>query len=455
MLNRYFHTPELKIMWLLTLPLILTGIVESSVRFTAMFFLAHLGPADLAAGSLVTWFFATLMIILWGVFMGVSVLVSHHDGAKQPEKAALVLRDGLYLSVILVIPSSILIWHLSPILILLGQNPATVKLAIPYMHALAWSPLPDFLSLCLLQFIIGLGHTKTNLIVTLCWVPVNILCNFIFIFGKFGFPQLGMAGLGWGTTVSYAFCVLVLVLYLLLDKRYRPYLGVFKKWSKSVYLTELFKIGLPIGLMWFVEVSFFFSLALIMGRYGLTVLDANQIAIQYVGFFVSISFAASQAITVRLGYQIGAQQFTHAKRVLYTGMIISVCCTLIPISFYWLAPQSLVNFDFSDAKNHLTALYQLITPIFAVAALFQLLEAVRLSLFGALRALKDTQFTLFTSFIAFWCISIPLGALLANQFHAGPIGYWEAMTFASACNIILLAIRYRHKIAALSKQFVI
>lgn len=447
-LSHCLQKSDLKVMLALAVPLIITGFLESSIGFTSNFYLAHLGPQYLAAGSLVSWFTATLMIIMWGVLMSVSVLVSHHDGAKNKLGIALVLRDGVYLCILLVVPSFILIYNLAPILLWLGQSRSLVALAIPYMHALAWSVLPDFLSLCLLQFIIGLGHTRTNLIITLCWVPINLVCNYMLTFGKLGAPDLGIAGLGWGTTISYWVTLIALVIYLPLKKCYRQYLWVFKKIAKPQYLFELLKVGLPIGLMWFVEVAFFFCIALIMGHHGLVLLDANQIAMQYVAFFVSIAFAVAQAITIRMGNQLGAKQYQTAYRAVYAGIIVSVFGIMVPILLYWFAPQYLINLDINPQHANSPAISAYVIKFFAIAALFQLIEAVRISLFGALRALKDTRFTLFTSFITFWCISLPVGYVFADWFGLGPSGFWWAMVLGAFVNLLLLAWRYQNKFSA-------
>lgn len=444
--TRTLFKTELKAMFWLSLPLIITGFIESSISFTSTFFLAKLGVKELAAGSLVAWFFATLMIILWGVFMAVSVVVSHAHGAQEKINCTRGLRDGILLGLILAIPCSIVIWNLAPILILFGQNPETIRLAVPYMYALAWSPVPDFLGLCLLQFVIGLGHTRTNLIITGLWVPVNIVCNYVLIFGKLGFPALGIAGLGWGTTISYTVCAVIVIAWLALSKTYRTYFVGFHWFEKPKYLWELIKIGLPIGLMWFVEVSFFFILALIMGHYSLIMLDANQIVMQYVSLFVAAAFAIAQAITVRMGHQIGAKNISLLPYPLITGVIISVLLILFVVLLYWFLPNVLIDFDLSSTQNHSQELRKAIISLLKVAALFQFFEAIRISFFGALRGLKDTRFVLFTSFIAYWCISLPLGYWFANSLHLDELGYWWAMSLATVINIALLWWRYRIKL---------
>ncbi|MHB1221701.1 MAG: MATE family efflux transporter, partial [Gammaproteobacteria bacterium] len=211
---------------ILSLPLIVTGVIESSITFFSTFFLAKLGEQAIAAGALVNWVFATLMVVMWGALTAVSVVVAQKQGEKNKLAISEVLRDGLTLGLLLVIPSFLIIWNMAPILILFGQSPALVTLAQSYFHALAWGILPDFTMLVLLQFLIGLGHTRVSMLFIMFWVPVAIFCNYILIFGLLGFPKLGIAGIGWGMTASYWLTAGFLIAYLCIQRDYREYLRV-------------------------------------------------------------------------------------------------------------------------------------------------------------------------------------------------------------------------------------
>ncbi len=440
----------------LAIPLILSGLMESSIGFISSVFLAKLGPLELAAGSLASWGFATLMIIMWGLLTAVSVLVSRYFGAKDTKAIGAVLRDAIFLGLILVIPSTLLIWNAAPILTLLGQKAAIVSQAVPYLHALAWGILPDFISLILLQFIIGLGQTRINLIFTLAWVPVNVMLNYVFTFGKFGFPALGMAGLGWGTTASYWILALLLIAFMGSRKIYRPYLKASWEKFKPTHVAELFKVGLPMGLMYALEIGFFFTMALIMGQYGIKEIDANQITMQYLGLFVTVVFATAQAVTVRMGHQIGAKNYQGANRAAYAGLILSFGLTFLAACSEWFLPRQLIAVDLGGMSISDSELIALTIQFLAIAAVFQLTESLRITLFGALRALEDTRFTLFTSFIAFWCIAIPMGFMIDKLFHFDASSYWVGLTLSGMMSVSLLYWRFRRMMGVrLEKESVI
>lgn len=422
----------------LAMPLMLSGLVQASLGFTSTLFLSHLGTDSLAAGSLVSWFFATLMVVFWGIFTSVSVLVSNYRGAGEDNKIACVLRDGLWLAVILCIPISILIWNMGPILYMLGQKKVLVQMAIPYLHAQSFGILPDLVGLLFLQFMVGLEHMKTNLIFNISWVIINIILNYAFIFGHFGLPALGIKGLGWGNTCSYWLTTLSWGTYLILRPSYRHYFRHILKRIKPFYFFELIKIGLPTGLMFTIELSFFFILALELGHVGVKLLAASQVAIQYMGLFVTLLFAIAQAVTVRVSNRLGAHKPIDAHNAVHSGLFISLCIMSVLALIGFAYPNILVSVDFSTITPQNSDVIIYATSYIKIAVLFLLLESVRITFFGALRGHKATTITLFSSFLSFWCIAIPMGDLLTYGFGLGGIGFWYGMLFGGVFGAIFL-----------------
>ena len=140
--------------------------MQSSTYFFETMFLAHLSSDVLAAGALVSWLFGTFIVILIGILSSINILVAHQYGAKKFSAISFIVRDGIWLAIVLALPSFILFWNLSPIFLFLGQNPSVVHLAQTYLHALAWGLLPNFLMFALLEFIVGLGHARVLLVFT-------------------------------------------------------------------------------------------------------------------------------------------------------------------------------------------------------------------------------------------------------------------------------------------------
>jgi len=429
----------------LAMPLILTGIIQSSLFFIVTVFLARLGEGVMAAGALVGWLFATLIVILFGIFSSVNILIAHKYGANNQSSIVLILRDGLVLAILLSIPTFLLFWNISPILSLLGQSAKLVELAQLYMHALAWGLLPKFILIVLFELIIGLGHSRTIMMINILTVPIYIFLSFIFIFGKFGLPALGIAGAGWGMTCGDWIIAVGLFVFLCYSQHYRSYTRAIFTMNRPFYIREILHLGVPMGLMYCLEVGFFFAVVLIMGTISVPALAANQITMQYLGPLMGVIFSIAQAVTVRMGHLIGSNQMIAAKRTAYTGVILSVSFMFFIAICYWIIPKLLISVDFDIHNPAYDQTVHLACNILFIAALFQILESARISLFGALRALKDTRFTLLASIIGFWVIPLPIGYVLAFPLGLEGSGLWWGMVIGAGSSVLLLHFRFQSK----------
>ena len=430
----------------LAVPLALTGLMSASSGFFETLFLAKLGTETLAAGALVSWLYGTFAVILFGTLGSINILVSHKHGANDQSGISLVARDALLLSLLLTIPAFVLFWNMSPIFLLFGQHPAVVSLAQSYIHALAWGLLPNFISTAIFEVIMGLGRTRVIMYFTVLGVLLVIFFSYAFIFGAFGFPALGIAGAGWGMTVSYWVMAVITSIFVFTNKNYKPYFYSIINKNKPYYLWELLKLGFPIGAMYCFEVGFFFALTLVMGSLGSQLLAANQIVLQYLCILMSVIFSIAQAITVRMGHLLGAKEVNVAKNAAYTGIMLSAIFMGIIAIVFWTVPSLLISVDI-DVNNPSNAniVYE-IKLLFAVSALFQIIESIRISLFGALRALKDTNFTLLASMISFWGIALPIGYIFATTFQLGGMGLWWGMVLSTTGSVLLLYWRFKLKI---------
>jgi MATE family multidrug resistance protein len=429
----------------LTIPLALTGITQSAVWFFETIFLAHLSSETLAAGSLVSWFFGTLAVILFGILSSINILVAYKHGANDQNGIALVARDGLILAILVTIPATILFWYMSPVFLLFGQSAAIVALAESYLRPLAWGLLADFIMIACLEVIMGVGHARVILIFTVLSVSLNILFSYVLIFGKFGFKALGIAGAGWGMTASYWLSCIALIAYIISDKTYRYYFRTIFHIQKPIFLKELFHIGFPIGIMYCVEVAFFFALTLCMGLLGSEMQAANQVALQYMGLLMTMMFSIAQAITIRIGHLIGAKQRHAVEKAAYLGVLIAAVTSALIGIVYLFSPSLLISIDFDvyDPKN--TEVVKNIKILLAICAIFQIFEATRIAFFGALRGIKDTKFTLLASVLSFWGIALPLGYFLAIYLKLDGAGFWWGMVAGALMGAIVMGWRFRWK----------
>lgn len=430
----------------LAIPLIITGLVQSSLGFCETAFLAHLGEHAMAAGALVSWLFATLIVVIFGTFSSINVLVSHKHGAKDVIGISKVLRDGLIFAMLLAVPMMILFWNMSPILLLLGQSPKLVALAQSYLHGLAWGLLPKFIMIVLYEFIIGLGHARIIMIITMISVPLYLFLSYSLIFGQFGFPDIGIAGAGWGITIADWIISPALCIFILVSKEYRIYLSQVFNLENTSYIREIIQLGAPMGMMYCIEVGFFFAIALLMGLINIQSLAANQVTMQYLATLMGVIFCIAQAITVRMGHELGAKHIGAAVRASAIGIKMAAAFMFIIALMYWFMPDVLISVDFHINNPNNAETVQLARKFLFVAAFFQILEAIRIAMFGSLRGFKETKFALLTSIISFWCIALPIGYFLAIYLQFGGVGFWYGMIFGVICSVIMLILRLRWKI---------
>jgi len=238
----------------------------------------------------------------------------------------------------------------------------------------------------------------------------------------------------------------IVCLLLSLTPRYRFYVRSLFSLKKPFSLREMLRIGLPMGGMYCIETGYFFVMTILMGWIGVGTLAANQVAMQYLGALTSVVFSTAQAITIRMGHLLGSNELKEAERAAYAGISLSFAFMLGIAFLYWFIPNMLISVDFNEDNPHNFETVHLAALFLFISAFFQIFESVRLSLVGALRALKDTHYTFITSIISFWCLALPLGYLFSITFAFGGAAFWWAMVAGALFSLLLLYRRFKLKI---------
>ena len=422
----------------LALPIIANGLLESSYGFMNTIFVAHLGEKELAAAGLVSMLFATLMVILWGLISGVSIVISHYHGAENKPAIRGVMRDSLFLSLILSVPAMLVLWFAPHIFMWTGQSGFIVQESTNYLHALIWAVPFDLPSLVLMQLFQGISKPRINFIFTLLYIPFLVFMNYAFMFGKFGLPVMGLAGIGWGTTIAYAFFTVTISLFIYYQPDYKTYLN-FNVASQDRYFKEILRVGLPLGSMYCLEIGYFLVLAIFFGKIGQVILSAHQVVIQFFWVSMTIVFSFIQAVSIRVGWRLGRKEPHWILPIsLVSQLIIFIYGFLIAL-VYWLFPRYLIHLDFIHAASPSAEFISLAILLFFYTAIFQMADSARLVFFGVLRGMKDTRFTLFSSVITFWGIALPLGYYLAFiRYPYYPQGLWIALIISALIGTGLL-----------------
>ena len=324
------------------------------------------------------------------------------------------------------------------------HNALVVELATKYLHALVWCIFPLSFLIVMEQFLIGLSRTRLVLWISLLQVPCEIIFGYALIFGKFGMPKCGIAGLGYAFTVVFILAAIVISVFLCKSKVTHVY-QVFSNFGRvdTEYLWELFRIGWPIGCMYTIEIALFLVVVLLMGQLGSDVLAAHQIAWQYLGLTITLVFAISQATTVRVGQAVGRNDKPSIELAVYVNMAIGFVLMLLVAILYIGFPKIIISIDIDVYATKHAALVSYAVKFLTIAGIFQLFDSVRLISVGALRGLKDTKVPMYISVFAFWVVALPSAYAMGFILHKGGVGMWYGLIVGIATGALILAIRFR------------
>lgn len=427
----------------LSLPLIASQLVYALNGFIATAMIAHLGRDALAASALVWGVFITLILFFIGILNAVSVLVSQSYGAQDSHGVRLTTQQGLVLSFFFAVPMMLAMWVAPFILYWTGQNAALIKLAVPYFHSLGWCMLPLNLLIVMEQFLVGISRTRLVLIMSLFEVPLEIAFFYIFLFGKFGLPKFGLAGIGYGMTIAISLLIVLFGCYLHFSKGCRQY-DIFSKFWKinTKYLWELIRVGSPLGGMYCIEVALFATMAFMMGCFGENMLAAHNIAYQCFIFTLTVIFGISSGTTVRIGHEVGRNNKEKLKLAAYVNMGIGFCFMLLIAIVYFIFPKVIIGLDINVHLQKYQVLVHYATVFLVIAGILQLTDCFRLISIGALRGLKDTKVPMYISLVVFWFIAFPAAYCLAFPLHLSGVGIWLGLLIGLAIGAAILLARF-------------
>lgn len=433
---------ELKNNLSLSLPLITSQLIYSCSGFIGTAMIARLGEDALAASVLVSTIWMSLLVLFFGILNAVSVLVAHQYGAKNYQEVGEILGQAFILGLILTVMIIISLYFLPWTLDLAHQSPKVLRIAFEYIHALIWT-VPGLMMLVILeQFLTGINRARLVLRISLLVVPVEILSIYVLIFGKLGFPQFGVAGIGYGFAFTNTLSAGLLFFYLYKSKKFQTFSLFTKFYNKSFhYLKELIHIGVPIGCMHLIEVSAFAIMTFWIARFGTTSLAAHQIVLQYLTFAITIIFAMSQAITIRVGHEVGRKNLPEIKRSVYVGMGLNFSYMLFITAAFILVPHFFLRLDINIHDPNNRSLIIESSDLLFIGGILMLFDNFRLIGFGALRGLKDTKFPMYASFMAFWVIGLNLSYYFAFHYRGQAQGVWWGITLGIAIGAVIILFR--------------
>lgn len=427
----------------LAIPLAAAQLVQSMTGFVDTVMMGLLGSQTLAAGGLGATTFTILLIVATGIITAVSPLVAEAYGAGKIERVRQVGQQGLWLAVLLSIPLTLLIWNAGVLLRHLRQAPDTVALAETYLRAIAWGYFPGLGFAVLRSFISALSRPRPIMAIVIGGTLLNIVANYVLMFGKLGFPALGLAGIGWASALSLWAMFLAAIAYILSQsslKSYNPFPGLFQFQGKI--FAELVGLGLPIGAMIGVEAGLFAVTTFLMGYLGTVPLAAHQIVLQTAAITFNVPLGIAMATTVRVGQLLGQQQVKALRLAGFIGIGLGALFMGMMALLFWAFPERIISLylDIHNPEN--AAVVALGKRLLGIAAVFQIMDGVQAVSAGALRGLKDTRIPMLIAILAYWCVGLTSGCLLGFKLDLGGVGLWWGLALGLMVAAIVLPWRF-------------
>lgn len=427
----------------LAVPLVLTVMSYMAMVTTDRVMMGWLGPESLAAGKLAGQFYDFFEFFAIGVIDAVAPILAQHLGARRFRMVRRTFRQGLWVAVIVALPCMVLIWHTETILVLLGQDPDLASAGQSYVRFMVLGFIPGLWFVVLGRFLAAHQRPRATMAVTVLGVGLNALADYALMFGQFGFPRLGLIGAGIATAMVTTFMFLVLLGFVLIDRRLRRYrlLGRFWRadWSQ---IYEILRLGLPLAVAHLSEIGLFLAATLLMGLLGTAALAAHAIANQCAAIVYMVPYGIAQAATVRVGRAVGAGEHRAMARAGWTALALAIGFAVLPAATFWFLGGAIVDLFLDTARPGNKTTIDLAVSFLAIAAVFQFADATLATAFGALRGLKDTRGPMLISLAGYWGLGLTSAALFGVYLGFGGKAIWISLAVALSVVGVLLVRRF-------------
>ena len=429
----------------LALPVVLTQLGQILTQVADNLMVGRYGgddPLPLASVSFGGSISFIFFIASAGIALGLTPLVGELFVRGQHRRSSVLLHNAVVFYTLLGAAMSLIQWLSVPLLYHLRQPAEVVRASIPYYRMLLLSLPPIMLFFAFKQFLEGVGNTRAELYVTIIANLANIAFNWVFIYGRYGFPEMGAEGAGLGTLLARTIAPVVMIAYFVSRRRYRRYLSGFSLGTLSrPVVSQLLRMGLPISSQMFLESSAFVGTSIMMGWFGTQAIGANQIAITLGNCAFMIVTSIGAATTIRISHCYGARN---------TAELSLAAKASYHLVLAWNAFAALV---FIALRTWIPALFTSNAEVIAITsqllvfvALYQLSDGVQNISVGILRGIQDVKIIMPIAFVSYWLINIPVGYLFGFTLGMGPSGLFFSYLFGLSAAAALMIVRIRRSV---------
>ena len=425
-------------------PILIYQFANYSASFVDTTMTGQYNTMDLAGVSTATSLWNPFFTFLTGIVSAMVPIIGHHLGRGKKEEVASDFYQFIYLAFGLsLVLLGMVVFLAPPVLTNIGLEAQVAAVAVSYLWYLSIGIIPLLLFSVIRSLLDSLGLTKLSMYLMLLLLPLNSGFNYLLIYGAFGFPELGGAGAGLGTSLAYWVLLGISILVLFKQERLKA-LHLEKRIPLNIdKIKEGVRLGLPIGGTVFAEVAIFSVVGLIMAKFSSLIIASHQSAMNFSSLMYAFPMSISSAMAIVVSYEVGAKRFEDAKTYASLGRITALIFACLTLSFLYIFRDRVASLYGNDSQFIET------TAVFLTYSLFfQLADTFAAPLQGILRGYKDTIVPFYLGLIGYWGVAIPLGYLLDQVTDLGAFTYWIGLI----ASLIVSGCLYQWRLKTVMKR---
>ena len=450
------YTREFKYNIKLAYPVMIGMLGHTFVQFVDNVMVGQLGTAELAAISLGNSFVFIGMSIGIGFSQAITPLIAEADGAKKDKDISGIFEHSFLICIILGIVLFLLVFLNRNLLYSMNQPVEVVELASPYLFWVSFSLISIVTFQSFRQFADGLSFTRAAMYSTLVGNTINVILNFVLIFGFWIFPKLGVEGAAIGTLISRLCMLTFIIFYLKLHKKLSKYIKRFFPTKVEIErIKKILYLGLPSALHSFFEVAFFISAVWMSGFIGKNSQAANQIALNLSSMTYMVALGVGVAAMIRVGNQRGMMNFRKLREVAISTLLLIIiidfffCLTFL--IFNDLLPLLYLDPSNPSNLNDVNEVLTIASKLLIVAGVFQLFDGIQAVVLGALRGMQDVNKPAIIIFFSYGILGFPISYFLGFHTSLAIVGIWIGLLSGLFFSSLFLFLRFNY----LSKKIIL
>nr|WP_276556290.1 MATE family efflux transporter [Aeromonas piscicola] len=425
-------------------PILVAQVAQIAMNFVDTVMAGQVSAVDLAAVSVASSFWLPIILLVQGIIMALTPIVSQLNGARKRDEIRPAVHQGFWLA-LMVTPIAMVALYFSPLALqFMDVDPVMAAKTAGYLHAILWG-LPAFVMFQVLRnFSEGLSHTMPTMVIGFVGLAVNIPANTIFIHGLFGMPKLGGVGCGVATAIVLWAMLLAMIVYVKLSPHFKK-INLFAQLVRpnGSRIWRLFRLGFPIAMAIFCEVTLFTVVALMLAPFGAETVASHQIALNFSSLVFMLPLSIGVGVTIRVGHSIGEGLPDHARVSARTGIMLGMAVAVCTAALTVLLREQIATIYTDDLQ-----VITLAATLLFFAAIYQVSDSVQVVAAAALRGYKDTKAIFYVTIVAYWGLGLPTGMILGLTDwvvpRMGPQGFWVGFIVGLTGAALMLGARLRH-----------